>query len=300
VATLASVNLSGGTDNAADPGESVSMRLALGNASPVALNGATGTLTTTTPGVTVTAATAQFPNVAQGGAGESLAPFAFNIAGDVQCGAVIQFTLEVSSQGSVSRLPFTVDVGNRQPFELFADDVEQGEAKWTHGSLIKKKKKRVDTWRISTKRFRSGGSAWFTPNPPQVTDSYLDTMPVQLPADGRDLQLVFYHTFEFEPGGFDGGVIEISTGGTFEDLKDHILEGGYNGKIIFRTNPLFERDAWISGRLGQFQRVVVDLSSFAGKTVTIRFRIGTDDAFQALGWYVDDARIGGVHLTCTP
>ncbi|HXG65313.1 MAG TPA: S8 family serine peptidase, partial [Blastocatellia bacterium] len=47
VATLASVNLSGGTDNAADPGESVSMRLALGNASPVALNGATGTLTTT-------------------------------------------------------------------------------------------------------------------------------------------------------------------------------------------------------------------------------------------------------------
>jgi hypothetical protein len=138
--------------------------------------------------------------------------------------------LDLPAQGSVSRIPFSINTGRSQILDLFADNLEAGESKWTHASGIKKKKKRIDTWVISTKRFRSGGHSWFTKNLGQVTDVHLDSLPIQLPTTSRQLDLIFYHTFEFEGGPFDGGVLEISAdGGSFEDLGPKILVGAYNG-----------------------------------------------------------------------
>src|SRR5205085_1213745 len=177
------------------------------------------------------------------------------------------------------------------------------EAKWTHASLLKKKKKQVplDTWSLSSRRTHAGGKSWFSADPGQNSDTYLLTQPISLPADGRDLQLVFYHTFEFEPGAFDGGVLEISTGGDFEDLGAKIIKGGYNGQIWDRaTSTLAGRSAFVEGRLGVFQQVVVDLSSYAGKTVTIRFRFASDADLGALGWYIDDVTVRGDRFSCTP
>ncbi|HSF24091.1 MAG TPA: S8 family serine peptidase [Blastocatellia bacterium] len=304
VAAFAGATLAGGGDEFADPGETVEMRLRLGDLSPVTLTGGHATLSTTTTGVTVTAAVSDFPNIAQGQTAEGLTPFSFTIAQSVSCGTSISFVLDVSSQGLLSRIPFTVTAGRLLAIELFADDVESGESKWTHNSLIKKKKNRLDTWKTSQKRVRSGSTSWFTPDiGAKVTDSFLASTPIVLPTDARTLELVFYHTFEFERGGFDGGVIEISTGGDFEDLGPKILMGGYNGTVFdffFNANPLRARTAWVEGRLGAFQQVIVDLSSYAGKTVTIRFRIGTDQTGKGLGWYIDDVSLRGERAICTP
>ncbi|HKP88210.1 MAG TPA: S8 family serine peptidase [Blastocatellia bacterium] len=304
VAELRGVTISGGADAFADPGETVSMTISLGDFSPVALSGGRGVVSTKATGINITTSAADFPTIAQGEARDNLTPFAFSIDRSVACGTVIGFTLDVTSGGSVSRVPFKVMVGRAQPAEFFADDVEAGQAKWTHGSAIKKKKKKepVDTWSVSTKRFRSGGSSWFSSDPGKLADAHLDSVPITLPADGRDLQLVFYHTFEFERGAFDGGLIEISTGGGFEDLGPKIIQGGYNDVIweFSSTNPLAGKSAWVEGRLGQFQQVVVDLSSFAGKTVTIRFRLVTDVDGKGLGWYLDDLSLRGNRISCSP
>jgi hypothetical protein len=40
------------------------------------------------------------------------------------------------------------------------------------------------------------------------------------------------------------------------------------------------------------------LSSYAGKTVTIRFRIGADSSVRGLGWYIDDVTIEGERTVC--
>jgi hypothetical protein len=302
VATIASIALAGGADAFADPGETVSMTLSVGDLSPIPLAGGHGALTTSTTGVAITANAADFPNIAPGQNAESASPFTFTLAGSAACGSAINFVLEVASQGSISRIPFTVRVGKTQSTEFFSDAIESGESKWTHASGVKKKKLRVDTWVISGKRVHAGSSAWFTPDPgAQVTDAHLDTLPISLPADGRNLQLVFFHTFEFERGTFDGGVIEISTGEGFEDLGPKILKGRYTGTVYeFTSNPLIGRSAWVEGRLGTFQQVVVDLSSYAGKTVTIRFRIGTDRDGKGLGWYIDDVSLRGDRVSCTP
>jgi hypothetical protein len=302
VAAVGGVALSAGADSAADPGEAVSMTVNVRNLSPVALTGGRATISTVTPGVTIATDSAELPTIAGSGSGDSLTPFAFTVAASVACGTPIEFTLDVSSQGSLSRVPFTVLVGRAQPTDFFLDDAESGQSKWTHGSAIKKKKNRIDTWTISTRRFRSGGSAWFTPDLGRLTNAHLDTLPITLPADARNLRLVFFHTFEFEAGQFDGGRLEISTeGGDFEDLGPRILRGRYNGLIsIFSDNPLVGRPAWVDGRLGQFQQVVVDLTSYAGKTVVIRFRIVTDSNVKAQGWYVDDVTLRGDRASCVP
>lgn len=302
VAAIASVTLVGGSDASADPGETVSMRVSVGDLSPIALTGATGMLTTSTAGVTVTAAASDFPNILPGQNAEGVSPFTFTVDRGIACASSISFVLNVTSQGLTSRVPFSVRVGISQPAEFFADAVESGESKWTHGSGIKKKKLRSDTWTISIKRVHGGTNSWFTPDPgDKVTDAHLDTIPIQLPADVRNLQLVFFHTFEFERGTYDGGVIEISTGGDFEDLGSKIVKGRYNGTILDfgSSNPLAGKPGWVEGRLGTFQQVLVDLSSYAGKTVTIRFRIGTDQDGKGLGWYVDDVSLRGDRVSCT-
>jgi hypothetical protein len=299
VATFESATLMAGANNAPDPGETAQMKINLGNVSPTAILGGRGTLATRTAGVTVTTAEADFPQIARGASGESLTSFAFSVASNVACGTEIEFTLDVSAGGAVSRVLFKVRVGVTEHTGIFADDIESGESKWTHGSLIKKKKNRVDTWMVSTMRFRSGASSWFTSNPAKTTDARLDTVAVQLPANSRNIRLVFYHTFSFEPGQYDGGVLEISDGGDFQDLGPKIMRGGYNGKFrAVSSNPLAEREGWVDGRLGEFEQVVVDLSSYAGKTVTIRFRIGADSSVRGLGWYIDDVTIEGERPVC--
>jgi len=302
VASVANVTIAGGSDAFADPGETISMRLNVTDLSPIPLTAGRGTLTTTTTGVTITGGAIDFPTIAPGQTVEGAAPFTFTIAGNVACGSVINFVVDVSSQGSMSRVPFSVRVGKAQSAEFFVDTVESGEAKWTHASDVKKKKNKMDTWVISGKRVHSGSGAWFTPDVgTKVIDVHLDSVPITLPADSRNLQLVFFHTYEFERGTWDGGVIEISSGGDFEDLGPKILSGKYNGTIRdFTANPLLGRPGWVEGRLGAFQQVVVDLSSFAGKTVTIRFRIGTDQDGKGLGWYIDDVSLRGERVSCAP
>lgn len=305
VAKLEGVTFSGGADEFADPGETVSLNVSLGDASTVALVGAHGAVSTTTAGVSVTSSGSDFPTIAQGETRQNLTPFVFTIDKSVACGTSVPFTLEVTSGGVVSRIRFNLFLGRRESTEFFTDGMESGESKWTHASGIKKKKKKkepIDTWLISKKRFHSGGNSWFSTDPGQQSDAHLDSIPITLPADGRNLQLVFYHTFEFESGEFDGGVIEISTGGDFEDLGSKIIQGGYTGSIweLANTNSLAGRAAWTNGRLGQLQKVVVDLSSFAGKTVTIRFRMASDQDIKGLGWYVDDISLQGDRVNCAP
>jgi hypothetical protein len=303
VTTIAGANLTGGSDATADPGETISLRLNLKDIAPVALTGGRGTLTTTAQGVNITTGTVDFATIASGASGENTTPFVFTISPSVVCGSVLQFTLTLEAQGSISKIPFTVSVGNFQAQEFFSDDLEAGEAKWTHASALKKKKKKIpiDPWSVSGKRFHSSGKSWFAANSEVATDAHLDSAPITLPAGTKNIQLVFYHTFEFEAGSFDGGVLEISSGGDFEDAGDKILLGKYTGKInLSDTNLLTGRDAWTDGRVGTFQKVIVDLSSYAGKTITIRFRIGTDASVKAPGWFIDDVVLTGDRVTCVP
>ena len=92
-------------------------------------------------------------------------------------------------------------------------------------------------------------------------------------------------------------MLEVSTpsigGGAFFDITANqiggsFVSGGYTGEISGKANnPLAGRMAW-SGDSGGYIDTVINMGpNLAGQTVTLRFRMGTDEAVVGVGAWVD-------------
>jgi MYXO-CTERM domain-containing protein len=98
----------------------------------------------------------------------------------------------------------------------------------------------------------------------------------------------------------DGGAIEISEDGgvTWQDVSAYGAEPGYNGRVL--SNPdhaLDERDVFVGENPSFPDTDTVYLSfgmALAGKTIQLRFRIGTDESIGAFGWEIDDINFQGL------
>lgn len=151
----------------------------------------------------------------------------------------------------------------------------------------------------STAFAKSGTFEAFGDDPDDVSDHNLaKTLALTVPAGGR---LYFDHAFEFENGppfAFDGGVVEYSVNGgaTWLDGGGLIDAGqSYNGSIESGFgNPLGGRGGFVDSSFG-YTGTRLNLSSLAGQSVKIRFRIGSDVTVGSLGWVVDNVAI----YTCT-
>ena len=167
----------------------------------------------------------------------------------------------------------------------FSDDMESGSGQWNHQAS-----QGTDHWVLSMAQSHSPTHAWFVPDDSVITDSYLwNAAPMPL---GSGSALTFWHRHEFESS-YDGSVLEISTdgGSTWTDLGPYITANGYNGVLSTSFgNPLGGRQAWVSD-LTTWTQVEVDLTSFAGQNVHIRWRIGCDSSVSDVGWYIDDVQI---------
>ncbi|MBI5858871.1 MAG: M36 family metallopeptidase [Sphingobacteriales bacterium] len=105
--------------------------------------------------------------------------------------------------------------------------------------------------------------------------------------------LTFWHRYNTEEG-WDGGVVEISTnnGGNWTDLGPYFIKNGYNGGMgTGSNNPIGGRSAF-TGTTAAFIESSINLSSYAGQSVLIRFRFASDDntgpPTGTPGWWVDD------------
>jgi uncharacterized repeat protein (TIGR01451 family) len=181
-----------------------------------------------------------------------------------------------------------VDADFLSTAEYFFDDMEGGLDAWTvahdpaYGDY---------DWYLTDSWTFSGSHSWFALDPDNLSDQYLIlSVPGILPPD---MSLAFQHYYDMEEG-YDGGVIEISTdgGATWTDLGPDIRENGYDLQLYGGTyNPLAGRFAF-SGTHYEWLRTRVDLSSYSGQEVQIRFRLGSDEIYGAWGWFVDDVLIG--------
>ncbi len=168
---------------------------------------------------------------------------------------------------------------------LFADDMESGDTLWTHHAA-----EGLDEWQLVTAPYFSPSHAWHAPDAGVVTDTRLwNAAPV--PVEPGSV-LTFWHQHYFESS-FDGAVLELSVDGgeTWQDLGPLITANGYSGNIASTYgNPLAGRPAWV-GDLPQWTRVQVDLDSFAGHNVLLRWRMGCDLGIGDEGWTIDDVEI---------
>jgi len=125
-----------------------------------------------------------------------------------------------------------------------------------------------------------------------------------------DLTLSFEHRFAFETGAvvtdgpdvyFDGGVLEVTTdGGTTWDDVSKYVDPAYPQTIFDvekNGNTLHGRKAWGGESDGYPQYAPVSLNfgtKLAGKTIKIRFRVGTDESGGNVGWDIDNVTLNGI------
>lgn len=154
----------------------------------------------------------------------------------------------------------------------------------------------ANVWTVSSTISNSSPNSYFVQNLTVAADQKLElTAPITFAA-GTNPRMTFSHRFNTEEN-WDGGVVEISTnnGANWSDLGFYMVSNGYNGVLgSASTNALSGRNAF-TGTVTSFFRTAIDLSAYAGQTVKIRFRFGSDNnsagPSNPSGWWIDDINI---------
>lgn len=186
------------------------------------------------------------------------------------------------------------------------DDFEASVPVWTAGA---------DTQLNTTNEFRlveltPTQHVWAAAPGQSAADVWLSSPPLEV--GPGPLTMTFLHRYELErdtTAAYDGAVLELSTddGATWQDIGG-FASPGY-GDVVSTAgpsaNPLAGRRAFIgrSERFPELRLETVSLGTqYAGKTVRVRFRLGSDDLVRlpSHGWEIDDVRFTGLVDTPFP
>ncbi len=111
---VAEAAATGGNGNGiADPGETIEERVWLGNQGSQTLTGLTGTLTSSTPGVTVVQSATAWPDIPRQGSALSSTAFVVKLDRNVPCGSTADFSLTVTNGTKTSVHSFSELIGRR-------------------------------------------------------------------------------------------------------------------------------------------------------------------------------------------
>ena len=160
-----------------------------------------------------------------------------------------------------------------------------------------------NAWVPTTDRAHSGTTAWVASAVNAASDVTLTSAAF---TPGAFSVLSFYHFFNTEAR-YDGGLVAISVNnGAWQDASALFLQNGYNSVFATGTTsagkPCFAgKSSGLTGAAA-FQLSLVDLSSFSGQSIRVRFQFQSDTnnpyGNVLPGWYVDDIQVqsgcGGV------
>jgi len=261
---LVSDSLYGDDDGFAEPGERVELCIIAENNGLDEGQNVSAGLNSTSPYLTILNSSLNFGSIQPGQQKHAVAEVDIDAAcpspafPDLQ----IDFQTQLGYQFSDE---FFISIGEFG----FADDMESGDANWTHAGGI-------DLWHLSTHRKNSGTYSWYCGN--ESTFQYnnnmsnsLETIPIVI---GQDPELSFWCWYECPNYGTDGFYVEVNDGSGWTTL-DFIGSGG----ALLNTG-----NDWLE--------YVYDLSSYSpGTVLNVRFSFVSDASDVAEGVYIDDVQI---------
>ena len=274
-----------------DPNEQVTVSFCVNNMGSNATSNLIGTLQTT-GGVVNPSAPAMYGVVAgDGGLGCANVTFAASYL--LSCGGTLTATVHFQDGAlDLGSFAYTFTLGTMatvasQNFDgVTAPALPVG---WT----ATRPTGTVPFWASTTAQASSAPNSVFSADLATINDNRLDSAPMAIPSAPSKLTFRNYYNTEST---YDGGALEISiAGGAFTDILaagGTFASGGYNGTINSSFgNPLAGRQAW-TGNAGAWILTTVNLPAAAqGQNVVFRFRLGSDNAVAATGWYVDTLTI---------
>lgn len=141
-----------------------------------------------------------------------------------------------------------------------------------------------------------GGSAWFTGSYGTMLCSGLETPQLTL---GAGAQLRFFTRHDIETS-WDKGEVQISVDGGSSWQR---LELDYPTSCSDTSDACgLPAGDFFSGEQTSWAEYLVDLSSWQGQAITIRWLLSSDTSQNGAGWWLDDISItqAGVPGPCTP
>jgi len=187
------------------------------------------------------------------------------------------------------------------PASSVSDNIESTTTAWTflHGA------KPLDGW---VREGNASNHVWHGADLGIASDESLVSPDIAVGTG--DFTIAFSHRFAFESGAvdpagpevfFDGGVLEISDDGgtTWKDVSA-FADPGYPQTLYAskeNKNVLTGRKAWAGQSAGYPEYAPATLKfgkQLAGKTIKVRFRIGSDESAGAAGWDIDQLTFSGI------
>lgn len=271
-------NVGGGNNNGyLEPGESgVQMFVSLANNGATTSTGISAVLSTSTAGVTISQNTSTYPNINAGGNANNNTAYIVSVADTVVCGAMLDFSLAVTTAQGNYTLPFTLQASVPQPpMNAFFDNFENGVNGWTTGGT-------GNTWAQTTSASYSPTHSW-TDSPagnyPNNVNSWLQSPVIDLTGK-YDINVAGWYKYALESG-YDFTYFEWSTNGGTTWSPTALAE--FNG---IQTD-------WI-----QVANAADPLENQAN--VRLRYRMTSDVGVVADGFYVDDFTVSYVPVVCEP
>lgn len=147
----------------------------------------------------------------------------------------------------------------------------------------------INFWNIVSNPTNSGSRAWYIAGEETESDQTLRSAPFTVSGDRPTLR--FYHRWNTQDA-VDGGFVEISVnGGDYSLVRDEFIRNGYNSPIGYGTLAIPFLDGF-TGLQEDYLASYIDLGSYVGQEVVIRFRYAADEADVAggefPGWAMDD------------
>jgi extracellular elastinolytic metalloproteinase len=144
-------------------------------------------------------------------------------------------------------------------------------------------------WAPSTARSFSPTGAWAVTDPNATSDAVLVSASF---TPGTAATLSFTHYYDYE-GTWDGGTVELSTdnGATWVDAGPFFLVNGYNSRFNATITPCFSGQTATPPLASVFITSLLNLSSFSGAPLRLRFRSQSDSTVGSEGWVIDDIQV---------
>ncbi len=156
-------------------------------------------------------------------------------------------------------------------------------------------------WTLTTNASRSASKAYFAPGPSSRSTTYLTSPSYPIPAGATNLQIRFWHSYNFQTSR-DGGRLELSNdgGSTWFAMETTNTDEGfssvpYNGTISSSTSDFNLKKAWTGSSSGFVETVVTinTPSKYAGRNLRIRWVLASNSSTSSAGWYIDDLVVLG-------
>ncbi len=283
-------------DDVIDAGERGHLTLALSNIGGRPLTGATATLTTTTPGISIQTAERTFDLDAHANT-----MLAFDLTVDPSITEPLAGAFELVITGTdACQTPITLAIQPR----LNVDDRVSQSATDTFDSVVTPWQATLfPTWKPTRKTALDG--EWHGGPPAAFSDGSLES-PLLTAAAGP-VTLSFEHRYSFEADddeAFDGGVVEVSLDGTiWQDVSTLDATLPYGPLAMTGVGQALAGRKGFTGTNPSFpatDTVTVDLTELSGKLFKLRFRIASDNSNASPGWDVDNVSFTGLATTPFP